>query len=203
MKQIALDIGLDLGQSLENFFAGPNEAAYQHLCLWVGHEAAQRRSPVPVYLWGPQGSGKSHLLHAAVAALREPGATRGGRESGTAPAPAHRRPAHCLGPSCGPIFARYHKRRSKVGLCLNSGPALLPATQMGMSAVLPGLLVPEAPAKVTIDALIMATGNYGTRRTLLKAPVQGEPLPDSDDELGGPSRDMSRDMSTLLKAPVQ
>ena len=55
-----------------------------------------------------------------------------------------------LGAMHGYIFARCQKMRSNEGLCLNAGPALLPATQMGMSDVLPGLLVPEAPAKVTL-----------------------------------------------------
>ncbi len=78
MKQIALDIGLSTGPSLLNFCAGPNAAALQHLELWVGVKAtAHSRSPVPTYLWGPSGSGKSHLLKAAREALREQGARVG------------------------------------------------------------------------------------------------------------------------------
>lgn len=78
MKQIALDIGLSTGPSLLNFCAGPNAAALQHLELWVGAKAsAHNRSPVPTYLWGPSGSGKSHLLKAAREALREQGARVG------------------------------------------------------------------------------------------------------------------------------
>jgi DnaA family protein len=68
MKQIALDIGLAPGPTLKNFFAGPNQAALQHLQLWVGND---KRSPVPTYLWGEDGSGKTHLLRAAQAALRD------------------------------------------------------------------------------------------------------------------------------------
>jgi DnaA-homolog protein len=68
MKQIALDIGLAPGPTLKNFFAGPNQAALQHLQLWVGND---KRSPVPTYLWGEGGSGKTHLLRAAQAALRD------------------------------------------------------------------------------------------------------------------------------------
>lgn len=61
-----------------NFCAGPNAAALQHLELWVGAKAsAHNRSPVPTYLWGPGGSGKSHLLKAAREALREQGARVG------------------------------------------------------------------------------------------------------------------------------
>ena len=70
MKQIALDIGLAPGPTLKNFFAGPNQAALQHLQLWVGND---KRSPVPTYLWGEGGSGKTHLLRAAQAALRDQG----------------------------------------------------------------------------------------------------------------------------------
>jgi len=78
MKQIALDIGLSTGPSLANFCAGPNEAALKHLELWVGGKSAvQTRSPVPTYFWGPEGSGKSHLLKAAREALREQGARVG------------------------------------------------------------------------------------------------------------------------------
>ena len=86
MKQIALDIGLASGPSLSNFLAGPNQAALEHLVLWVGQDAtATRRSPVPVYLWGAGGSGKSHLLHAAAAALRDQGAQVGWLDARTAP----------------------------------------------------------------------------------------------------------------------
>lgn len=78
MKQIALDIGLATGPTLESFFAGPNEAALRHLALWVGDQStAATRSPVPIYLWGEPGSGKTHLLRAVQTALSEQGATVG------------------------------------------------------------------------------------------------------------------------------
>ena len=78
MKQIALDIGLSTGPTLKSFFAGPNEAARKHLELWVGEkQSAIVRSPVPTYLWGSRGSGKTHLLKAVQEALREQGATVG------------------------------------------------------------------------------------------------------------------------------
>lgn len=77
MKQIALDIGLVTGPTLKSFFAGPNEAALKHLELWVGEKATATRSPVPTYLWGRSGSGKTHLLKAVQDALREQGALLG------------------------------------------------------------------------------------------------------------------------------
>ena len=78
MKQLALDIGLATGPTLAGFFAGPNEPALRHLTLWVGDARAPTlHSPVPTYLWGEGGCGKSHLLEAVGGALREQGASVG------------------------------------------------------------------------------------------------------------------------------
>ena len=78
MKQLALDIGLATGPTLSSFYAGPNEAALQHLRLWAGEGSSQNtRSPVPTYLWGEAGSGKTHLLKAVCEALHEQGASVG------------------------------------------------------------------------------------------------------------------------------
>lgn len=74
MQQLALDIGLGSGPSLTNYLAGPNLAAVEHLRVWLGGAA---RSPVPIYLWGEAGSGKTHLLEAVRAELRRQGAAVG------------------------------------------------------------------------------------------------------------------------------
>ncbi len=74
MKQLVLDMGLPTGPSLKNFCAGPNQAALAHLKLWLGDTGATRRSPVPTYLWGDSGCGKSHLLQAVRAELQQQGA---------------------------------------------------------------------------------------------------------------------------------
>jgi DnaA-homolog protein len=79
VKQIALDIGLARGTTLAGFCAGPNEAVLAHLRLWAG---SPTRSPVPTYLWGAHGSGKTHLLKAVAEALREQGAAAGWLEPG-------------------------------------------------------------------------------------------------------------------------
>ncbi|WP_295176460.1 DnaA regulatory inactivator Hda [Variovorax sp. SCN 67-20] len=83
MKQLALDIGIATGPSFDAFFAGPNEAALRHLQVWVGGAGAPAlHSPVPTYLWGEGGSGKTHLLESVRVALREQGASVGWLHAG-------------------------------------------------------------------------------------------------------------------------
>lgn len=78
MKQLALDIGLTTGPTLEGYFAGPNEAALRHLQLWLGSAGhTNLHSPVPTYLWGESGSGKTHLLESVGEALSAQGARVG------------------------------------------------------------------------------------------------------------------------------
>jgi DnaA family protein len=59
MKQIPLAIGEEPARTFENFLPGGNAEAIAHL------QALAPGAP-PVYLWGPAGSGKTHLLHAVV-----------------------------------------------------------------------------------------------------------------------------------------
>lgn len=75
MKQLALELGLAPPPSLSAFFVGPNAAALQHVRLALG--ASSGVSPVPTYLWGESGTGKTHLLRAVREALREQGAVCG------------------------------------------------------------------------------------------------------------------------------
>lgn len=66
MRQLPLDLTERPRPTLENFLAGPNAPAVAALAALADALAAGR--PVaPVFLWGPPGCGKSHLL-AAVAA---------------------------------------------------------------------------------------------------------------------------------------
>jgi len=66
VKQIPLAIGPEAARTFENFLPGPNAAAVAHLQLL-------RPGAPPVYLWGPPGSGKSHLLHAAIERAQQQG----------------------------------------------------------------------------------------------------------------------------------
>ncbi|OSZ67598.1 DnaA regulatory inactivator Hda [Hydrogenophaga sp. IBVHS2] len=80
MKQLALDIGLAPVPTLSNFVPVGNEAALEHLRLWSG---SPTRSPVPTFLWGAGGSGKTHLLLAVREAFREHGARVGWMDAST------------------------------------------------------------------------------------------------------------------------
>jgi hypothetical protein len=80
MKQMALDIGLAPVPTLANFVAAGNEAALGHLRLWAGNPL---RSPVPTFLWGEGGSGKTHLLRAVREALRDHGSKVGWIDAAT------------------------------------------------------------------------------------------------------------------------
>lgn len=84
MKQMALDIGLASQPSFSNFFAGPNEAAIRHLELWAADPLS---SPMPTYIWGEPGSGKTHLLKAFSEILHEQGGRVGWMDASTLEAP--------------------------------------------------------------------------------------------------------------------
>ncbi len=70
MKQIPLAIGPETEPTFDTFVAGPNAPAMEHLRTLVLPSA-------PVYLWGPPGSGKTHLLHALAHHARTSGARAG------------------------------------------------------------------------------------------------------------------------------
>ena len=77
MKQIALPIGLESTPTFETFIAGANAAALAHLRALVAPAA-------PVYLWGPPGSGKTHLLQATAEQARAHGGRVAWFEAGRA-----------------------------------------------------------------------------------------------------------------------
>jgi DnaA family protein len=70
MKQIPLPIATDAVQSFDSFLPGDNAMALQQL-RDVGPGSA------PVYLWGPQGCGKTHLLKAMALEKQAQGETIG------------------------------------------------------------------------------------------------------------------------------
>lgn len=66
MKQIPLAIGPEAEPTFDSFLPGDNAAALEHL--------RQLQLPAaPVYLWGPGGTGKTHLLQALATRCRKAG----------------------------------------------------------------------------------------------------------------------------------
>jgi DnaA family protein len=72
MKQLPLAIALPAAPSFDTYVAGANAAALAHLRGLVAQPAG-----APVYLWGPPGSGKTHLLRALADARQRHGARVG------------------------------------------------------------------------------------------------------------------------------
>lgn len=66
MKQIPLAIGPETPPTFGNFVPGANAAALQHL-------QTLQLPAAPVYLWGPPGSGKTHLARALAASCQAGG----------------------------------------------------------------------------------------------------------------------------------
>lgn len=69
MRQLALDIAGPVTPTLENFVAGRNAELLQCLRSLAAGRAPERF----VYVWGAEGSGRSHLLRGVVAAARSAG----------------------------------------------------------------------------------------------------------------------------------
>jgi len=70
MQQLIFDLYPDAPPTLNNFVVGRNEEAFVAVRAFI--EAIPNNAPAPtglfhtsLYLWGADGAGKSHLLHAA------------------------------------------------------------------------------------------------------------------------------------------
>lgn len=78
MRQLPLALGPEPLATFESYVPGANEAAVAHLRS-IGAGAA------PIYLWGPAGAGKTHLLRALVQARQVAGQGSGWFEAGDPP----------------------------------------------------------------------------------------------------------------------
>lgn len=88
MKQIPLPLGPAPLRTFDNFVPGLNAAAVEQLqAPWL--------PAAPVYLWGPAGSGKTHLLHALAQRCRGEGQQVGWFEAGS-PQPWNLQPTWVL-----------------------------------------------------------------------------------------------------------
>lgn len=68
MRQLVLDLAPPPAPTLENFTPGRNTELLHALRAWLGAS-----SHPSIYLWGPRGCGKTHLLRAATQAARAQG----------------------------------------------------------------------------------------------------------------------------------
>ena len=78
MRQIPLAIGPAPLHTFDAFVPGANAAALLHLrdlAASLPHAAGE--AATPVYLWGPRGSGKTHLLRALADAAHARGQRAG------------------------------------------------------------------------------------------------------------------------------
>jgi DnaA family protein len=70
VKQLALDFSVAVEPTLDNFAVGRNAELVQHLRALVLSRTSER----VLYLWGAPGSGRTHLIKAALAAFGVAGA---------------------------------------------------------------------------------------------------------------------------------
>jgi len=69
LKQLAFDFSISTDPTLDNFVVGCNAELVERLLSLTRGDRSERF----VYLWGAPGSGRTHLLRAAIAAFRREG----------------------------------------------------------------------------------------------------------------------------------
>lgn len=72
MHQLPLPIHVDPARSFDSFLPGGNALAWEQLKMLARQHPGEAGSP-PLYLWGPPGTGKTHLLQALAARERDQG----------------------------------------------------------------------------------------------------------------------------------
>lgn len=72
-QQLSLNLRLKDGSSFSNFLAGPNREAFERLRSAVVAAAGDEASAQMIFLWGADGTGRSHLLQAACRLAQELG----------------------------------------------------------------------------------------------------------------------------------
>ncbi|GAB4401020.1 MAG: DnaA regulatory inactivator Hda [Rhodoferax sp.] len=198
VQQLVLDVGIKPEPTLANFLAGPNLQALEHLRLWLGPPGASRRSPVPTYLWGPPGCGKTHLLAALRTALAHQGQGVGWLDAGTP-----------LGQAFDPDWAAvllddvqdYEPARQQQAF------AWFVQAQTATIAVLAGGRVP--PADLALRDDLRSRLGWGTvfalqplnddqRRTVLRDNARARGLRLSDEVLAYLLHRFSRDLGSLV-----
>lgn len=134
--QLILELAAPPAPTLENFVAGRNRELVDVLLQLIERRSQERF----VYLWGAEGCGRTHLLHAVVNEFERNRRSAVYMVAGAEPEPIHKACAaqllavddvDRLSPQ-GQIhlFNEFNRRREADGLLLVSGP--LPATRLGL-----------------------------------------------------------------------
>lgn len=129
MQQLILDLAPPPAPRLDNFVGTGNRELLSTLSAW----ATQRESEPFIYLWGEPGSGKTHLLQAALADAREMGHMAFllqndlllEVEAAAIPGNAHVAvdDVHCLNPAQQiAVFALFNRLKEGGGAMLSAGP---------------------------------------------------------------------------------
>jgi DnaA regulatory inactivator Hda len=136
MRQLALEIAPPALPTLDNFVAGRNTELVERLRLLAAGETPERF----VYLWGPPGCGRSHLLSGVAAAVRGAGLTAAHLRCGSGAAvPGAAQGADCLvlddvdqlDPEAQiAAFHLYNALKERRGALVASGSA--PPAQLGL-----------------------------------------------------------------------
>jgi DnaA-homolog protein len=200
MKQLVLDMGLQALPQLERYLAGPNDAALAHLRLWSSN---QLRTPVPTYLWGDSGSGKTYLLHAVKNALHEQG-----EQVGWLDATAHHDAV--FDPHCSAILLddvhRYNEAQQAVAFRwfvealspLHGAPRWVLAT----GAVPPTDLQMRDDLRTRLGwghVFALQVLGENERRAVLRQEADARGVPLSDEVIAYMLTRFSRDLSSLLE----
>ncbi len=77
MRQIPLALGPAAEPTFDNFLPGPNAPAYEQLAALAGPAGLPTAPAAPLYLWGPAGTGKTHLLRSLAQRCQAAGQTVG------------------------------------------------------------------------------------------------------------------------------
>lgn len=119
MRQQILALEPDTTPELQHFVAGPNQELIDQLQRWQSDKPAERL----LYVWGAQGSGKTHLLRAMVSPAQYLACHSSTRFSpNDEPALAIDDVHHLNQEGAIDLFHRYNERREAETRLLVSGP---------------------------------------------------------------------------------
>jgi DnaA family protein len=195
LRQLALQIPSDVIPTLDNFVSGHNVEALAALREAV----ALSVHDTLIYLWGPAGCGKSHLLHGLATALEmsgRPCRTLDARALATtdplADAALLIDNVEALVPACAErLFHAWNRIREEGGLLVCAGrhaPAALP-------------LAPELASRLAWGAVFRLQGlNDEEKCAALRARAAAQGIPVADDALRYLLARSRRDLPSLMQA---